>query len=259
MISVVIRNKNEAKLLERTLKVLTKFYKKDIDEIILVDNNSTDKSVEIANQYNCNIVHVDKFTYGKAINLGIESAKNDIILLLSSHAIPVGNSFFKNSIQFITEKNDWAGIRFINSAKNFERALESNFEVKQPLDFGLMAACCLVSKRVWQQIKFDESLPFSEDKEWSDRVTKKGFKIYDFNETFFYEIQRNEASQLNRIKNETLAHFQLHKNKKFPSKIKLVFSFLKKVFILNTISYFRTLKRDFQILKIKFWISNQLK
>ena len=147
MISVVIRNKNEAKLLERTLKVLTKFYKNDIDEIILVDNNSTDKSVEIANQYNCKIVHIDKFTYGKAINLGIESAKNDIILLLSSHAIPIGNSFFKNSIQFITEKNDWAGIRFINSAKNFERALESNFEVKQPLDFGLMAACCLVSKQ----------------------------------------------------------------------------------------------------------------
>ena len=178
---------------------------------------------------------------------------------MSSHAIPVGNSFFKNSIQFITEKNDWAGIRFINSAKNFERALESNFEIKQQLDFVLMAACCLVSKRAWEQIKFDELLPFSEDKEWSDRVTERGFKIYDFNETFFYEIQRNEASQLNRIKNETLAHFQLQKNKKFPSKIKLVFSFLKKVFILNTISYFRTLKRDFQILKIKFWISNQLK
>lgn len=259
MISVVIRNRNEAKLLERTLKVLIKFYKNDIDEIVLVDNNSNDNSVEIANQYNCKTVHIDKFTYGKAINLGIESAKNDIILLLSSHAIPVGNSFFKNTMQFILEKNDWAGIRFVNSAKNFERALETNFEVKQPLDFGLMAACCLVSKRVWEQIKFDESLPFSEDKEWSDRVTEKGFKIYDFNETFFYEINRNETSQLNRIKNETLAHFQLHKSKKFPSEIKLVFSFLKKILILNTISYFRTLKRDFQIFKIKFWISNQLK
>ena len=126
---------------------------------------------------------------------------------------------------FILEKNDWAGIRFINSAKNFERALESNFEVKQPLDFGLMAACCLVSKRAWEQIKFDESLPFSEDKEWSDRVTERGFKIYDFNETFFYEIKRNQASQLNRIKNETLAHFQLHKELKFPNKIKLIFLF----------------------------------
>ncbi|SPE78539.1 hypothetical protein FLACOL_02555 [Flavobacterium columnare] len=34
MISIVIRNKNEAKLLERTLKILTKFYHDDIDEII---------------------------------------------------------------------------------------------------------------------------------------------------------------------------------------------------------------------------------
>jgi rhamnosyltransferase len=259
MISVVIRNKNEAKLLERTLKVLTKFYKNDIDEIILVDNNSTDNSIEIANQYNCKIVYIDKFTYGKAINMGVESAKNDVILLLSSHAIPIGNSFFKNSMQFIIENKDWAGIRFINSAKNYERVLESDFEVKQPLDFGLMAACCLVSKKVWEHNKFDESLPFSEDKEWSHRITENGFKIYDFNETFFYDINRNEASQINRIKNETLAHYQLHKSKKFPSKIKLVFSFFKKIFILNTISYFRTIKRDFQIFKIKFWISNQLK
>ena len=225
MISIVIRNKNEAKLLERTLKVLTKFYKNDFDEIILVDNNSTDNSIEIANQYNCKIVYIDKFTYGKAINIGVESAKNEVILLLSSHAIPIGNSFFKNSMQFILEKKDWAGIRFINSAKNFERVLESDFEVKKPLDFGLMAACCLVSKKVWEQNKFDESLPFSEDKEWSHRITEKGFKIYDFNETFFYDINRNEASQINRIKNETLAHYQLHKSKNFPSKIRLVFSF----------------------------------
>lgn len=259
MISVVIRNKNEAKLLERTLKILTKFYSDDIDEIILVDNNSNDNSVDIATQYNCKVIFIDKFTYGKAINMGIEQAKNNIILLLSAHAMPMGNSFFKNAISFIQNRKNWAGIRFINSAKNFERALENDFEVIKPLDFGLMAACCLVSKEVWKEVKFDESLSFSEDKEWSKRITDLGFCIYDFNETFFYDINRNETSQLNRIKNETLAHFQLHKELNFPGKLKLFLSFIKKVLWLNTISYFRTLKRDFMILKIKFWISNQLK
>lgn len=259
MISIVIRNKNEAKLLERTLKVLTKFYKSDVDEIILVDNNSTDESIEIGIKYNCKIVIIEQFSYGKAINLGIASAKNEIILLLSSHAVPIGNGFFKNTIQFISDKNDWAGIRYINSMKNFERALENNFEIKQPLEFGLMAACCLVSKKVWEQMQFDENLTFSEDKEWSLRVTEMGFKIYDFNETFFYEIHRNEQSQLNRIKNETLAHYLLHNNKKFPTKLKLLFSFFKKVILNNTISYFGTLKRDFKILKINFWISKQFK
>ncbi|WP_459926100.1 glycosyltransferase family 2 protein [Flavobacterium covae] len=258
MISIVIRNKNEAKLLERTLKILTKFYNDDIDEIILVDNYSNDNSVEIAKKYNCKIIFIDKFTYGKAINMGIKSAKNNIILLLSAHVIPMGNSFFKNSFSFIQNKKNWAGVRFINSAKNFERALEFNFEVRQPLDFGLMAACCLVSKEVWEKVKFDESLVFSEDKEWSNRVTKLGYSIYDINETFFYDIKRNEKSQLERLKNETLAHFQLHTELKFPNKLKILLSFVKKIVISNTVSYFKTLKRDFMILKIKFKIVNQL-
>ncbi|RVU91820.1 glycosyltransferase [Flavobacterium columnare] len=258
MISIVIRNKNEAKLLERTLKILTKFYHDDIDEIILVDNYSNDNSVEIAKSYKCKIIFIDKFTYGKAINMGIESAKNNVVLLLSAHVIPMGNSFFKNSLSFVQNKKKWAGVRFINSAKNFERALEYDFEVKKPLDFGLMAACCLVSKEVWEEVKFDDSLPFSEDKEWSSRVTQLGYSIYDINETFFYDIKRDEMSELNRIKNETLAHFKLHSELKFPNKLKLLLSFIKKISILNTISYFKTMKRDFMILKIKFWIANQL-
>ena len=93
MISIVIRNKNEGVALESTLNILRKLYIEDIDEIIVVDNNSTDKSIEIAKKFKCKIIMIENFTYGKAINLGIENTKNDLVLLLSSHAIPIGNSF----------------------------------------------------------------------------------------------------------------------------------------------------------------------
>jgi rhamnosyltransferase len=259
MISVVIRNKNEAVYLERTLKILTSFYESDIDEIILVDNQSTDTSLLIAKKYNCKIVGIEQFSYGKASNLGIEAARNNIILLLSSHVIPVGNSFFKNALLFIDKKKDWAGIRFINSIENFERALANNFEVQNPLDYGLMASCCLVSKKVWKEFKFDEELPFSEDKAWSQKVALEGYKIYDFNETFFYDVKRNQVSQLNRIKHEMLATYMLHENLKFPSPLKIVLSFFKKSFITNTIQYYNTFKRDVNILRIRLWIYYQLK
>nr|WP_235878243.1 hypothetical protein [Flavobacterium davisii] len=85
--------------------------------------------------------------------MGIESAKNNVVLLLSAHVIPMGIAFLKILFLLFKIKKKWAGVRFINSAKNFERALEYDFEVKKPLDFGLMAACCLVSKEVWGRSK----------------------------------------------------------------------------------------------------------
>ncbi len=48
MISVVIRNKNQSKALAFLLKNLTERYIDDIDEIIVIDNLSTDNSKEIA-------------------------------------------------------------------------------------------------------------------------------------------------------------------------------------------------------------------
>ncbi|AOW08125.1 glycosyltransferase family 2 protein [Flavobacterium gilvum] len=257
MISVVIRNKNEADYLERTLSILTKRYSDDIDEIIIVDNNSTDNSIKVAKKYNCKVVNIEQFTYGKAINLGIRESKNNYVFLLSSHSIPIGGSFFKNSIQFIKDKKDFAGLRFINSIENYERAIINNFEVKDPLKFGFMAACGLLSKEVWEQIHFDEKLVFKEDKEWSEKVTQAGYKIYDIDETFFYFINRSEESELNRFKNETISEFQLY-NRTYHSKIKIVASLIKKIFFTNLLVFFKTIKRDFKMAKIKFEINNFL-
>ncbi len=257
MISVVIRNKNEADYLERTLGILKTRYSDDVDEIIIVDNNSTDNSIQVAKKYNCKIVNIEKFTYGKAINLGIRESKNDYVFLLSSHSIPIGKSFFKNSIQFIKDKKDFAGLRFINSIENYERAIINNFEVKNPLKFGFMAACGLLSKEVWKQIQFDEELVFKEDKEWSEKVTQAGYKIYEIDETFFYFINRSENSELNRFKNETISEFQLY-NRTYHSKIKIVASLIKKIFFTNFLVFFKTVKRDFKMAKIKFEINDFL-
>lgn len=228
MISIVIRNKNEAQALESILNVLRKVYADDIDEIIVVDNYSTDDSIIVAENYNCKIVMIENFTYGKAINLGIENAKNNLVLLLSSHAVPVGNSFFKNSIKEFISNPGLAGMRYINSYSNYLRAVGNNFLVNDGLRFGLMAGCAMVNKSIWQEFKFDEKLVFSEDKEWSERVLKAGCKIMDFNETFFYHIKRDEKSSLNRWKNETIAHYQLHQLS-YPSIFRIVMGFGKKM------------------------------
>jgi rhamnosyltransferase len=257
-VSVVVRNKNEALALEKILILLTNLYSNDIHEIILVDNNSSDNSKEIALNYGCKIVEIEKFSYGRAINLGINNAESQYVLLLSSHAVPVGNNFFKNTFIAIAHSKNIAGVRYINSIENYHRAFNNNFIVKDPLRFGLTAGCCLINKEVWNSYKFDEDLIAIEDKEWSARVVNAGFDILDLNETYFYFVKRDFNSFLERYKKETIAEHQLN-HKKFSTPLRSFLSFIKKTIMVNTWSYFETFFNDLKILQIKFEIYENIK
>lgn len=232
MVSVVIRNKNEGEALEVTLSVLTKLYSDDILEMVIVDNNSTDKSLEVAKQYSCRIITIDNFTYGKATNLGILNARSQFVLLLSAHAIPIGNSFFENSIKVLKENSLIAGLRYINSYKNYIRAIDNNFSIKNGLDYGLMTACAMVNKTVWEKHKFNEQLVFSEDKAWSKKVMSEGYLIKDVNETFFYFAKRSLKGSVNRWKLETQANYQL-RGEKYHSYIKIFSIYIYSLIIKN--------------------------
>jgi rhamnosyltransferase len=86
--SVVIRNRNEREYLERLLRVLS--LQTVRPEIVMVDNESTDGSAEVAAASGSKLIHIAKseFTYGRAINIGVAAAAADIVILLSSHSLP---------------------------------------------------------------------------------------------------------------------------------------------------------------------------
>ena len=258
MISIVIRNRNEGVALEKILSILTSVYSNDYNEIIIIDNNSIDNSINIAKKFNCKIFNIDNFSYGRATNLGIEMSSSKYVLLLSSHSIPVGNSFFKNTISVLKNSNKIAGVRFINSIENYNRAVQNNFVIKEPLKYGLMTGCAIVNKEIWLDYKFNEELVFSEDKEWSQRVYDNGYEIIDMNETFFYFIKRDEKSSLRRIKNESIAKNLMY-DMKPQSVTSLICSFFLKILITNNINYLKNLRYDFLLLNIKFEINKASK
>lgn len=258
MVSIVIRNKNESKSLAITLSILTKVYADDFEEIIVVDNNSTDNSVEIAKKYNCKIIMIDNFTYGRAINYGIEQAVSKYILLLSSHSVPIGGSFFKNTLLELKKSDKIAGVRFINSIENYQRAIESDFKVVDYTNYGLLAACCIINKEVWRNNKFDEELIAVEDKEWTMRVSAQGYEILDLNETFFYFINRDMKGFLKKYKIETISSYKLTNKKPF-GLTKIVGSFCYRILVKNTQKYFNLIGEEIDVLKTNLEIRNKLK
>ena len=91
LVSVIVRTKNEKYWIGKCLHAIKNQKYKNI-EIIVVDNLSTDKTIQIIKK-NFPRVKIVKykekpFLPGKAINLGIKKSKGKFIAIISGHCIP---------------------------------------------------------------------------------------------------------------------------------------------------------------------------
>lgn len=86
-ISIIIRNRNEAEFIGFAIQSSLDFFKKP--EIIVMDNNSTDDSLQVVQYFNdrtdIKIHNVKNYRPGQSINQGVSLCKNDYILVLSAH------------------------------------------------------------------------------------------------------------------------------------------------------------------------------
>lgn len=85
-LSVVIPAYNEERLLPRCLDALIK-QSRLADEIIIVDNNSTDRTIEIAQSYDVSILYQARQGIGYASQAGYDAATGDIIVRCDADTI----------------------------------------------------------------------------------------------------------------------------------------------------------------------------
>lgn len=211
MISVVIRTKNEGMNLERCIR---KLKEQTIENrIILVDSNSTDNTHQLCRDNDVRVLQCpEPFSYGKALNLGIEQCTTEYICILSAHCFPVNNVFLyhlMNSFDMVT-----AGVysrqiphELTNPVeyRNFVHiyGLERMVQYKTP-QFNNGAS--MIRKSVWNSIRFDEDIMAQEDVLWARGVLKKGYKII-YEPLSMVEHLHNEdiAQTISRYERETRA------------------------------------------------------
>jgi dolichol-phosphate hexosyltransferase len=86
LITVVIPCLNEAEGIRKVLSRIPGF----VDEVIVVDNNSTDGTAEIAGAMGARVIHENVRGYGRAYKTGLLHARGDIIITLDGdHSYPV--------------------------------------------------------------------------------------------------------------------------------------------------------------------------
>lgn len=202
--SVIIRCKNESRWIGYAVQSVLDFLFEP--EILIVDNNSTDNSLEIVknfkhdsnllinNRYSdLKILNLDNYSPGKSINLGVQNASNENILLLSAHCeikaldlesiklqLSQNSCLFGKQIPIyfgkkITPRYIWSHFldeKLINMFSN----LENRYFFHNAFSF--------FKKETLIEFPFDEELTGKEDRYWAQNfINNQNEIIYDPNNT----------------------------------------------------------------------------
>jgi glycosyltransferase involved in cell wall biosynthesis len=181
--SIIIRSKNEEKWIGLCLDAIFAQNFKDF-EVILVDNESSDATVQKAQSWPIKLLKIKEFLPGDAINKGIEGSSGDIIICLSAHCIPSSKDWLSSLVEPLTDESI-AGvygkqIPLSSSSALNKRDLFIVFgdEARvQKQDTFFHNANSSFRRETWKRYPFDPIATNIEDRLWGQDVIKAGLKI----------------------------------------------------------------------------------
>ncbi len=198
-VSIVIPAYNEEENIEKCIKSIQKQnYPKNKYEIIMVDDNSKDKTSEIAHRLGVKVIR-NKRNMGIAetMNRGIRASRGKYVITFHSDAEMIGKSWIKNMLK-VLESDEKIGVVTSDRVPIFKKNISqiekvhlyfagaySNINTKTPVNISWLPTRCDVFKR--ELIKkvglFNKKYRSSgEDIDMSTRIMKAGYKIV-FNPT----------------------------------------------------------------------------
>lgn len=107
-ITVIIPCLNEEQGIEKVLRAMPDF----VDQVIVVDNNSTDRTREVATGLGAEVIREEVRGYGRAYKRGFTSATSDLIVTLDGdHSYPV------DALSYLIEAFRHLEVDFLNASR----------------------------------------------------------------------------------------------------------------------------------------------
>lgn len=214
-VSIIVRTKNEERWIAQCLSAIERQSYKN-RELILVDNDSSDKTVEIASNFNVKYIKYspeDGFKPGRAINLGIEASSGEFIVILSGHCIPTNDKWLERLIENL-DNDEIAGVygrqEPLSFTSNLDKrdlaitfGLDKKVQVKDPFFHNANSA---ITRSIWEKFPFDNDCTNIEDRIWGLQVISAGKKIvYEPEASVFHhhgihhDLNEDRANNIVRI------------------------------------------------------------
>jgi rhamnosyltransferase len=213
--SVIVRAKDEAATIERTLSALRA---QSVEaEIVVVDSGSRDGTREIAALLADVVIDLEPgdFSYGRALNLGAAAAGAPIHFALSAHCVPPDVDWIANALPHYEDPT----VAAVTGDSGLPGGAPLMTEFRQDAAharahpfWGFSNHGSSWRADVWRRFPFDEDLDYAEDKEWALRVLEAGLAIVfdprlwvDISHMWrggarrFYERERRAAAALAAI------------------------------------------------------------
>lgn len=274
MVSFIIRTKNEEKEIENTLKAIRKQDTTEEIEVILIDSGSQDNTINIAKKYVDKIIEISEedFSWGYALNLGIEQSEGEFICIISGHCILVSDKTIENAIN-ILKNRDIVALYGMQKGRKEKDVFEVNElckdypineyyeygldELESGKNIGVSNACCLLKKSIWKNYKYNEEVQSAEDGYWAYEVCENNYRLaysskfavyhgHNFNISYIYKKWYWRIFYVNQIKknNMTLRRSRLY----------FILKFLVAKPMIDTMRY----QNNFKKINVKISITDNL-
>lgn len=189
LVSIIIRSKNEERTISKLLKVLVEQTFQNF-EIIMVDDNSTDKTLQIIEDFSKKLtikvvkLKPGEFNHPYSANLGASKARGKYLCFLVGHSLPFSKTWladglvnFKNpKVAGVTAVYNEIPISYFfpQIGKLFFRPSD-----KKRINYyrNMTNVCSLIRKDLWKKYPFDEKLPECEDYDWACEMIARGYNV----------------------------------------------------------------------------------
>lgn len=184
--SIVIRTYNEERHLPSVLEAIDGQSTPESRETVIVDSGSTDRTLQIAGQFGCRVVHIPKedFSFGRSLNVGCQAASGECLVFVSGHCIPVGEDWLgrlieplgRDTIVYTYGRQIGTSASRFSECQIFGKYFPQKSCVPQEGFFCNNANAALM-RAVWKEHPFNEKLTGLEDMFLSRDLVAGGMKV----------------------------------------------------------------------------------
>jgi rhamnosyltransferase len=217
--SIVIRAYNEEKHIGRLLEGIMRQTIKNV-EIILVDSGSTDGTVSVAQSFGARVVRVasDEFTFGRSLNLGIQTASHAYVVIASAHVYPVYpdwlecllRPFDEDRLALVYGKQRGAETSKFSEHQIFHQWFPDVDGPRQAHPFCNNANAA-IRRSLWEEHAYDETLTGLEDVAWAKWMHGQGYHIsYSAHAEVIHVHNETPRGVYNRYRREAMAFKQIY-------------------------------------------------